>query len=226
MALAVSGLLASLALGASAGGLAGWSFGWPPVFVALTGFSLVLAGLNRRVWPAELRASAVAAPPTSAPAGTDLVRRLMPMVVWSTSLYAVYTYLGAGLGAVGFSPGRTAQAILVYGCGAIAGALIGGSAADRLGVKFTAGASFAGFCACLLLLRWALDTGRLVEPALGLSAAVAQLFFPAQQAGLANDFPSQRGVALAWNNSALFCGISLGSLVGGEAVAHCSFHAT
>jgi predicted MFS family arabinose efflux permease len=97
--------------------------------------------------------------------------------------------------------------------------------ADRLGVKFTTSASLAGLCACFLLLRFALDKGILVEPALGLSSAVAQLFFPAQQAGLANDFPRQRGTALAWNNSALFFGILLGSLVGGEALALANFHA-
>jgi predicted MFS family arabinose efflux permease len=225
LALTVSGLLASLALGAPAGGLVGASFGWSPVFVALAGFSLVLAWLNRQVWPAEPMISAVLAAPAGPFAGAILLRRLVPMVVWSTGLYGVYTYLGAGLGAVGFSTGRTAHAIFFYGCGALAGVLIGGRAADRLGVKFTAGASFAGFCACLLLLRLALHTGRLVEPALGLSAAVAQLFFPAQQAGLANDFPGQRGAALAWNNSALFCGITLGSLLGGEAVTHASFDA-
>jgi MFS transporter, DHA1 family, putative efflux transporter len=226
LALVVSGLLVSLALGASAGGLVGAVFGWPPVFVALAGLSLVLVWLNRRVWPCERGASAVAGATAPDPlAAAVLARRLTPTVVWSMGLYGVYTYLGAGLIAVGFSTGRIAQAILFYGCGAIAGVLIGGCAADRLGVKFTAGASFAGLCACLLLLRWAFDTGTLVEPALGLSAAVAQLFFPAQQAGLANDFPRQRGAALAWNNSALFCGISLGSLVGGEAVAHGSFDA-
>jgi len=71
----------------------------------------------------------------------------------------------------------------------------------------------------------ALDADRLVEPALGVSSAVAQLFFPAQQAGLANDFPRQRAAVLAWNNSALFLGISLGSLVGGEAIALGSFGA-
>jgi len=80
-------------------------------------------------------------------------------------------------------------------------------------------------CACLLLLPLALDAGRLVEPALGVSSAVAQLFFPAQQAGLANDFPGHRAAVLAWNNSALFLGISLGSLVGGEAIALGSFGA-
>lgn len=224
LALPLSGLLVSLALGASSGALVGAFVGWPPVFVALAAVSLVLAWLNSRVWPHErASASSAAAAPADPLAAMVLARRLMPTVVWSTGLYGVYTYLGAGLIAAGFSTGQAAAAVLFYGCGAIAGVLIGGRAADRLGFKFTAGASFAGLCACLLLLRMALDTGTLIEPALGVTSAVAQLFFPAQQAGLASDFPGRRGAALAWNNSALFLGISLGSLVGGEAVACGSF---
>ena len=225
LALVVSGLLVSLALGASIGALAGSFFGWAPVFVVLAGLSLVLVWLNCRVWPWEHHPTdaAGAAPPPLAAAA--LARRLMPMVVWSTGLYAVYTYLGTDLSAIGFSTGQTVRAILSYGCGGIAGVLIGGCVADRVGVKFTAGVSLAGFCACLLLLRLALDRGVLVELSLGLSSAVAQLFFPAQQAGLTNDFPSQRATALAWNNSALFLGVSLGSLVGGEAIAIGNFDA-
>jgi predicted MFS family arabinose efflux permease len=227
LALAVSGLLVSLAVGASAGGLAGAVFGGPAVFLALAGFSLVLAGLNRRVWPCEHGSAAAAldAAPPAPLAAAVLVPRLIPMVLWSTGLYGVYTYLGAGLTAAGFSTGQTAEAILFYGCGAVAGVLVGGRVADRFGVKLTAGASFAGLCVCLLLVRLALDAGRFIEPALGVSSAVAQLFFPAQQAGLANDFPHQRAAVLAWNNSALFFGISLGSLFGGEAVALGDFDA-
>lgn len=226
LGLVVSGLLVSLALGASAGALAGASFGWAPVFVTLGALSLLLVSLNCRVWPCEGPPTQISRPRIPHAVGAAiLARRLTPTVVWSTGLYGVYTYLAAGLVAVGFSTGQTAQAILFYGCGAIAGVLIGGRVADRFGVKFTTGASLAGLSACFLLLRLALDTGMLVEPALGVSSAVAQLFFPAQQAGLANDFPDQRGTALAWNNSALFFGISLGSLVGGEAVALGNFDA-
>ena len=60
----------------------------------------------------------------------------------------------------------------------------------------------------------------LVTFTLGAASAAAQLFFPAQQTGLADDFPAQRATVLAWNNSALFLGISLGSLVGGQAISH------
>ena len=54
---------------------------------------------------------------------------------------------------------------------------------------------------------------------------LSYFFFPAQQAGLADDFPAQRATVLAWNNSALFLGIALGSLVGGQAIAHGGFTA-
>jgi predicted MFS family arabinose efflux permease len=103
--------------------------------------------------------------------------------------------------------------------------MIGGRLADRLGVKFTATAGLAGLCACLLLLRPAIQAGIAVEFVLLLTSAIAQLFFPAQQAGLASDFPRQRATVLAWNNSALFLGIMLGSLVGGQAMALAGFWA-
>jgi predicted MFS family arabinose efflux permease len=108
----------------------------------------------------------------------------------------------------------------------MAGALIGGRLADRLGTKFMTGASLAGLCGGFLLLRLALSGGVFVELALGLSSAAAQLFFPAQQAGLARDFPEQSATVLAWNNSALFLGIALGSLIGGRAAAIGGFDET
>src|ERR1700680_2889843 len=53
LSLVVSGLLISLAIGASAGGLVGVLFGGPPVFLALAGLGLVLVWLNRCVWPCD-----------------------------------------------------------------------------------------------------------------------------------------------------------------------------
>jgi len=221
LAIAVSGLLSSLAIGASAGGLLAALFGGAPLFLLLAGVSLGLVWPNRSAWASEPAPAATGVAPEAADrlSPAVLARRLVPMVVWSTGLYAVYTYLGTGLASSGLSPSQTAGAILVYGCGAIGGALVGGHASDRLGAKFTANASLAGLGSCLLLLALALDAGHLVVPFLAVSSSVAQLFFPAQQAGLATDFPQHRAAVLAWNNSALFLGISLGSLIGGEAIA-------
>src|SRR6266481_4724417 len=53
LAVVVSGLLVSLAIGASIGGLAGAAIGWPSVFSALAAASLALAWLNAQIWPQE-----------------------------------------------------------------------------------------------------------------------------------------------------------------------------
>src|SRR5207244_9148522 len=50
MALVVSGLLVSLALGAPIGAWAGALFGWMPVFAALAALSLCLVWPNSRIW--------------------------------------------------------------------------------------------------------------------------------------------------------------------------------
>jgi len=222
LALVVSGLLLSLSLGAPIGGLAGASFGWPRIFEVLAGFSLLLVLANRRIWPEDELGGKIAVVDH---AGTIAVigGRLVPMVAWSSALYGVYIYLGAGLTARGFSNEDIAAIILFYGFGAMGGVLVGGRMVDRLGAKLTGSAALIGLCTCLLLVQLAIDAGMLVAFAFAAASATAQLFFPAQQAGLAEDFPAQRAAVLAWNNSALFLGISLGSLIGGQAISQGGF---
>jgi predicted MFS family arabinose efflux permease len=218
LALVVSGLLVSLSLGAPIGGLAGASIGWPPVFFALAAAGLALAWLNAQIWPRDNTGDNVTAPAEEMSI-LAFAPRLGPMVAWSTALYGMYTYLGVGLASSGYSAGQSAEVIVVYGCGAIVGVLIGGRASDILGAKSASGLSLAGLGACFLLLRFALDEGVMIDFAFGLVSAVAQTFFPAQQSSLANDFPERKATVLAWNSSALFLGISLGSLIGGQVVA-------
>ena len=225
LAFVVSGLLMSLSLSAPIAALAGPSLGWPAVFAGLATLSLLLLQANRRVWPDEYRAQNLGLPPLRGLTTAAVAPRLAPTIVWSTAVYAMYTYLGAGLTSLGYSTEEIAEVILFYGCGAIGGVLIGGRMTDRLGAKLTSAIGLAGLCCCFLLLRFALQAEVLVACAFGLASAVAQLFFPAQQAGLANDFPARRATIQAWNNSALFLGISLGSLVGGEALSLVGFEA-
>ena len=224
LALVVSGLLLSLSLGAPIGGLAGASFGWPSIFQVLAGFSLLLVLANRRVWPEDDRSGNIAA---EGHAGIIAVLggRLAPMVAWSSALYGVYIYLGAGLTARGFSNEEIAAILLFYGFGAIGGVLIGGRMVDRLGARLTSSVGLIALCTCLLLVQLAIDAGMLVAFAFAATSTAAQLFFPAQQVGLAEDFAAQRATVLAWNNSALFLGISLGSLVGGQAISQGGFGA-
>lgn len=224
LSIAVSGLLASLIIAAPAAALAGAAIGWQSVFAVVAFGSVALVWVNLRVWPDSEGAIGPAAPHDRLKIWV-LGFRLAPTVVWSTAVYAAYTYLGAGLTLSGYPTNKMAEAILLYGCGSIVGILAGGRMADRLGDKLTTTLAFGGVGICFLLLRFAVDNGILVTLAFGLVSAVAQMFFPAQQAGLAKDFPSRRATVLAWNNSALFLGISLGSLVGGQAISIGGFDA-
>ena len=224
LALVASGLLVSLSLGAPVAGMAGAALGWPVVFAVLALASFVLAAANHGVWPSDHHAADRAAA-TAPLMATVLAARLAPMVAWSTALYGVYTYLGAGLTAAGFSTAEIARAIVIYGGGAIAGVMLGGRLTDRFGAKSASGVSLAGLCLLLVLARLVIDRPMLLVLALGAASAMAQLFFPAQQAGLVNDFPARRATALAWNNAGLFLGISLGSLIGGQAVSAGGFAA-
>jgi predicted MFS family arabinose efflux permease len=224
LALVVSGLLVSLSLGAPMGGLAGACFGWSRIFTVLASGSLLLVAANRWVWPEDSGTGKIAGYPQTM-AITVLGCRLAPMVAWSTALYGVYIYLGAGLASYGFSTGEIAAIILAYGCGAIGGVVIGGRMSDWFGARLTSSVGLAGLCVCLPVIGLAMASGTFVNFAFGLTSAVAQLFFPAQQAGLAIDFPARRASVLAWNNSALYLGIALGSFIGGQAMSYGGFSA-
>ena len=223
LSIAVSGLLMSLSFGASIGGLIGAAFGWRLVFAGLAGLSLLLVWANCCVWRGGHGATSATVSPRrlTIPA---VAPRLAPTVVWSTALYATYTYLGDGLTSFGYSTEKIAGVLIFYGSGAICGVLLGGRMTDRFGAGLTSTLGLCGLCCCFFLLRLVLDAGVLVNCAFGLLSLWAQLFFPAQQVRLAQEFPAARATILAWNNSALFLGISLGSLIGGQAIYAAGFN--
>jgi predicted MFS family arabinose efflux permease len=226
MAIAVSGLLLALSVGAPIGTIVAARLGWRAPFCHLAQHSLPLIAANRLVWPSEPRrgdARAVALPPLDL---AMVTMRLLPTVLWATALYGVYTYLGAWLTGAGLSSYQVARAIGFYGVGALAGTLVGGHAADRFGTREIMLTSLAGLAVCLTGLGVGVDTGWTVDIVLLVTSIFAQFFFPSQQAGLTRDFPQRRALILALNNSALFLGISIGSVIGGEAMAWAGFSAT
>lgn len=225
LAIVVTGLLTSLSIGAPIGALIGAAFGWASVFVVLAVLSLALAWVNWQVWPADRRGAQAASAGHDSVSAALLVQTLLPTLLWGAALYGMYTFLGAGLTELGYPTAEIAEVILVYGIGATAGALLGGRLADRFGAGFITGTSLAGLAVCFVVLRLFLHDGLVADLMFGLTSVVAQLFFPAQQARLIAAFASRRATVLAWNNSAFFLGISLGSFIGGEAMMRGGFTA-
>ena len=219
MAVAVSGLLLSLSVGAPVGTLVASAWGWHAPFFMLALLSLVLIVANRVVWPADPGSGGKTTAPLPAMGIAAVTVRLLPTVQWATALYGVYTYLGVWLTGAGLTSALVARAISFYGIGALAGTLAGGQLADRFGSRRTMLISLAGLGLCLSAFAFGVGTGWAADVLLLVTSIFAQFFFPAQQAALARQYPQRRAFILALNNSALFLGISAGSVIGGEAMA-------
>ncbi len=225
IAIVLTGLLSSLPLGAPIGAMLAEACGWRTIFIILGGCGLLLAPVHRGIWPEVRRAADWSAGPPDGFTALALARCLAPTVAWSTALYGMYTYLGAGLTALGRGPGEIGEIVVVYGAAGFAGALLGGRIADRLGPAVAIRVSLTGLCVCFTLLRFAVQQDLMVDAAFAVTSLFAQIFFPAQQALLLTGFPTRNSTVLAWNNCALFLGMALGSLVGGQAMAFGGFTA-
>jgi predicted MFS family arabinose efflux permease len=198
--------------------------GWRGVFAATGAVAaIVLAGGLHRA--GGLRA---ARPDRARRPGADrtpwelaLVPRLRAVSVtglWAFAVYGLYTYLGVGLGeSPHASPTVVAVAVTGYGVGAVAGNLVGGVLADRFGGLRVTVASLVGLAAFAVALGGAVHrTPVLVVIVAGMFAVAAYPFFAAHQARLAAGFSGAAAAVLAWNNTALYAGILLGSAVGAQ----------
>jgi len=223
MSIAVSGLLLAISVGAPAGAMIANRWDWRAPFLAIAVLSLALIVANRVVWPADPRRGGKSMAPTSTGNYKEMAIYLLPTVLWATPIYSVYTYLGSWLTSAGLTSSEIARAISFYGAGALGGTLLGGQLADRLGTHKTMLISLAGLAVGLAFLAAGVDTGWPADITLFFLSVFAQFFFPAQQASLGSRFPQCRIFILALNNSALFLGISLGSLIGGQAMVWSGF---
>ena len=51
-------------------------------------------------------------------------------------------------------------------------------------------------------------------------ALIGYAGFTSYQARLASEYPDERGIVMAWNNTALYIGITLGSMIGGYIITN------
>jgi predicted MFS family arabinose efflux permease len=163
--------------------------------------------------------------------GTDLLVASPPIPIISDDFQV--SVQGAGMIVTAFALGYVVAApvfghladragrrrALTWCLVAFAGALLGGHMVYWLGPSATVSISLAGTCLSFMALWLAMHNSILVDAAFAMTSLVAQIFFPAQQSLLLRRFPTRYATVLSCNNSALFIGIALGSIIGGQVLA-------
>lgn len=218
----VSGHLMALWAGAPIGTLLEQFLGWRSVFISLAILAALLSLLNFRVW-----ASIHKFPFAEAQTKGSTLRMIFAVSVtafWAIAMYALYVFLGTGLVLDHhFSSAELATSITSYGIGAVIGSLSSGRFTDKIGARRVSIYSTAMLMGILVLLGVFFSSETWVYCLLFLWALIGYTSFTSYQARLAEEFPETRGMALALNNTALYIGITLGSIMGGFVITQWGF---
>ncbi|SHN59959.1 MFS transporter [Desulfitobacterium chlororespirans] len=222
LSIVVSGHLTALWAGAPIGTLLGQFLGWRSVFISLTIIAALLSILNVRAWASINKAHPLEAQTKGS--AIKIISAVSVTAFWAIAMYALYVFLGTGLVLENhFSPSELAASITAYGIGAVVGSLSSGRVTDKIGAKKVSIFSTAMLIGILALLGFFFTSGTLVYFLLFLWALIGYASFTSYQARLAEEFPETRGMALALNNTALYIGITLGSMMGGFIITKWGF---
>lgn len=219
LSIVVSGHLTALWAGAPLGTILEHFLGWRSVFVVMAIMGAILSIVNFKVWKSNPK--------------KDLSRNLFDgnllrilgsvsvTTIWAITMYALYVYLGAALYSENrFSSSEIALAVTFYGIGAVLGSLTSGQLTDKIGERQISIASLFFLILILIGIGIFFSHGAWVYFLLFLWALVGYGGFTSYQARLAVEYPKQRGIVMAWNNTALYIGITIGSMIGGYVISN------
>ncbi|TPK88436.1 MFS transporter [Mesorhizobium sp. B2-4-12] len=228
IAVVVGGTTVAVAVGAPLGALVAAIAGWRGTFYAIAGLG-ALAGailwyrLPRGIvgirLPLKRRLAAATRP--------GVMPILLTTLLALTGAFTVFAYVaplaieGAGLGQIAL-PGM----LLAFGIGAVIGNIAGGQAADRFGATRTVGWSLTLSAAMLVMLSVVPSflPQHIAGPALMAMMVpwgiVGWAFPPAQASRIIKLAPDAAPIVLSLNGSALYLGVALGAVVGGEVLRY------
>jgi predicted MFS family arabinose efflux permease len=219
LSIVVSGHLTALWVGAPFGTLLEHFLGWRSVFVVMAIIGAILAVVNFNTWKYVPKGDST----------RNLLEGNLPRIlgsvsvttIWAISMYALYVYLGAALYSENrFSSTEIALAITFYGIGAVIGSLISGQLTDRFGERKISKVTLIFLTLIFVCLGIFFTSGDWIYFFLFLWALVGYAGFTSYQARLAVEYSNERGIVMAWNNTALYIGITLGSMIGGFVISN------
>jgi MFS transporter, DHA1 family, inner membrane transport protein len=219
LALVFSGMTLATVLGVPLSAwLGGWA-GWKAVFLLVSGVGLLTTLAVWRLVHDRSRGARVTLPAllrvvTSRRSGMSVATTMLQMAAQFATYALVVAFL---LERMGGTHEWVVAVLFAFGIGGVAGNLLAGSLADRLGADRTVWLSLVGLAAVFALLLIAP-----AQPALALVLAVVWavtgiLFQAPQQKRLIAIDPESRSLLLASNASALYLGMSVGAFLAGLA---------
>lgn len=219
LSIVVSGHLTALWAGAPFGTLLEHFLGWRSVFVVMAIIGAILAVVNYNIWKYISKNNSARNLLTG-----NLLRMLGSVsvtTIWAISMYALYVYLGAVLYSENrFSSSELALATTFYGIGAVIGSLISGQLTDRFGERKISKVTLIFLTLIFVCLGIFFTSGDWIYFFLFMWALVGYAGFTSYQARLAVEYSNDRGIVMAWNNTALYIGITLGSMIGGFVISN------
>lgn len=225
LALVTAGLTVAIVLGVPLGAWIGATLSWRTTFWLVVALS-ALAALGVLALFPEIANP----PPTTLRARFALLRQpsiltaLSLTVVVMAGVFTMYTYIAplllhvAHLGGTGIS-----IMLLLFGLAGLLGNTLGGQGADRWGAFRTLVPAVSTAAVVLALLPFAAAAALGAGLMLFILGIAGWTFTPAQQYRLLALAPTQLGIILSLNASAIYLGIGLGAAVGGLVVHGGSF---
>lgn len=214
LSILASGHLTALWAGAPFGTLLEHFWDWRLVFIVLAIMGAILAVVNFKTW--ENTSNSHSARNLFKGNILKIFASVSVTACWAISMYALYVYLGAALFSSNkFSSPEIAAAIIFYGIGAVIGSLIGGQLTDRFGERKISKVTLIFLSLILVCLGIFFTSGIWLFFFLFLWALIGYAGFTSYTARLAVEYPNERGSIMAWNMTALYIGITLGSMLGG-----------
>lgn len=222
LSIVVSGHFTALWAGAPIGTLLEHFLGWRSVFVVMAAIGAILAVVNYKTWGTipkhDLARNLVEGNLL------NILRSVCVTTIWAISMYTLYVYLGAALYSENrFSSSEIALAVAFYGVGAVLGSLTSGQLTDKFGEGNISKASLIFLTLILIGLGVLFSSSGWLYFFLFLWALVGYAGFTSYQARLVTEYPNERGIVMAWNNTALYIGITFGSMIGGYVIAEWGF---
>lgn len=226
VAIMLAGLTLAMVIGVPLGSWIGHAYGWRSPFLIVSALgTLSLAGLY---W---LLPNQIAYEQTGGfLAQLALLRNwrlsrlyLITAVGFGAS-FVVFTFLAPLMtGITGVSEAAVSWALMMFGAATVAGNILGGRLADRLGAKRALVVMFTGLIASLLALPW--TSAHIVPMFVNLAIwgvfcfAIPPIMQSAVVVAAQTEAPGAIGTASVFNIAAFNLGISGGSFLGGKLVA-------